>query len=318
MISNVITITNGKGGALKTSLATSLAGLAAAGGWRTLLVDLDPQGDCQTNLGYTDRTDRGRSMATALTGGGVPDVLAEVRPNLDVVCGGDELASAVSHLRNEAARGVYALNRLEQALGPLAVNYNLVVLDLPPQFDFLHSAAFSMTHYIVIPTQPDRASINGFAKVLTTLLDARSTTNPHLELLAAVCGPVPKSATAQWRDVSARIADILGYDDILVDTPVRASATAAELCRDLGLLPHELEEREQAEEQANPFWKALREGRRQARRKAANPGGLAEDYRQIVTEILRRFTQRQSELAASATVDLRGRPAAPLEEGSNL
>ena len=50
----VVCVANGKGGMFKTSLAAHVAGLSAAAGYRTLIVDLDPQGDLSDDLGYFD------------------------------------------------------------------------------------------------------------------------------------------------------------------------------------------------------------------------------------------------------------------------
>lgn len=315
-IGHVLAVSSGKGGTLKTSVSSVTAGLTAAGGWRVLLVDLDEQGDCQTNLGYTDRTDAGASMAAAVESGGVPDVLAEVRPNLDVICGGPHLQRVASTLTSEALSGRFWQNRLELVIAPLAVNYDLVVLDLPPQFGVLHRAAYHLAHYLLVPSQVDRASLNGIAEVLTTLLEVRATTNPNLELLGVVCGPVLASATAQARDLRATIADILGTGELLIEPFIRSAPAAAELCRRDGLLPHELEDNIRTEEANNPFWKSLREGRKQPRRRTAAAGGLAGDYEQIVTEILRRFVQRQTELADSGTVDLREPAPSETPEGT--
>ena len=55
---NVIAFANGKGGVGKTSLTANVAGLAADAGWRVLAVDLDPQGNLGSDLGY-DQTDKG-------------------------------------------------------------------------------------------------------------------------------------------------------------------------------------------------------------------------------------------------------------------
>ena len=59
MIPNSIVITNGKGGVGKTSLVANVAGLAAASGWRVLVIDADPQGNLARDLGVLDIADDG-------------------------------------------------------------------------------------------------------------------------------------------------------------------------------------------------------------------------------------------------------------------
>ena len=60
---------NGKGGVGKTSLVANLAGSAAASGWRTLVVDLDQQGNLESRFGYQSASDQGASLVAALRGG---------------------------------------------------------------------------------------------------------------------------------------------------------------------------------------------------------------------------------------------------------
>ena len=89
-IPNTIAFANGKGGVGKTSLSANCGGLAAAGGWRVLILDLDPQGNLARDLGY-DVAD-GQDLLNALITGTEPPLLKDVRPGLDVVPGGPTLA----------------------------------------------------------------------------------------------------------------------------------------------------------------------------------------------------------------------------------
>src|SRR3954453_2473359 len=70
-MSRVICVANGKGGVNKTSIVANIGGLAAAGGYRTLLVDLDPQGDLSDDLGFyaNPADDHGQQLAAAILTG---------------------------------------------------------------------------------------------------------------------------------------------------------------------------------------------------------------------------------------------------------
>src|SRR6476659_10460114 len=93
VLGRVVAIANGKGGVGKTSLATTLAGMAAKAGYQILLIDLDPQGNVGEDLGYTGAGtgDNGAGLVAALTKGTPPVSLPQVPPGIDVICGGEQL-----------------------------------------------------------------------------------------------------------------------------------------------------------------------------------------------------------------------------------
>src|SRR2546421_7427354 len=210
MIPSCVMVSNGKGGVLKTSLAANLSGLAAASGWSVLAVDLDPQGNLATDLGCLERSDGGEALLRAVAENAPLIPLRDVRPGLDVVAGGPRTAELAGHLSRAALSGQLVHGWLERALAPLAGAYNLVVFACPPGEALIHTLALTAAHYVLIPTQPDIASIHGLGAVFARLLDVRSSTNPNIEVLGVVVGPVGTQSTAIVRDTRAKLADILG------------------------------------------------------------------------------------------------------------
>ena len=83
MIPNMIVFGNGKGGVYKSSMTANVAGLAAAGGWRVLAIDTDPQDHLSLNLGVRHLSDHGVGLHDALIDGSRPMILTDVRPRLD-------------------------------------------------------------------------------------------------------------------------------------------------------------------------------------------------------------------------------------------
>ena len=71
MLSQAIAVSNAKGGVGKTSLVANIGVVAANSGWQVLLVDLDPQGNLGSDLGYrqTGGSDEGAGLSRALTPG---------------------------------------------------------------------------------------------------------------------------------------------------------------------------------------------------------------------------------------------------------
>jgi cellulose biosynthesis protein BcsQ len=290
-LSRVVAIANGKGGVGKTSLATTLAGMAAKAGYEILLIDLDPQGNVGEDLGYTGAGvgDNGAGLVAALTAGTpLPVSLPQVRPGIDVICGGEHLDDLAGLLLSRHRRGTPVADTLA---GPLAAylaqrEYDLVIIDCPPGEPNLQLLALGTARWLIIPTRGDAASLKGMSRIAQRLVDAR-THNPDLELLGVVLFDIASSATRVKREISAEINHALGGVAPLFDTTIRHSIAATN-SRRRGLLIHE----HAAELEGEPFWQALREGRR-----PSNPGSapaLAADYASLAHEVLTRISSLEA------------------------
>lgn len=187
-LTRVLTIANGKGGVGKSTTATNVAGLAATAGWRVLLVDFDPQGNAGHILGYRwkGQSDGGQHLVdTLMSGAALTPLLTGVRDNLDVVPGGEALDTLEDLLAGRVKRG-HAIHQLfAEALAPIAVEYDLIVIDTPPTRPLLLRLALGATRWIIVPTRPGRTSIEGLRALANEVLAVRST-NPDIELLGAL------------------------------------------------------------------------------------------------------------------------------------
>jgi cellulose biosynthesis protein BcsQ len=298
VIPSALMVSNGKGGVLKTSLAANLAGLAAASGWRVLAVDLDPQGNLASDLGALDRSDGGAALLRSVAEQAPLEPLRSVRPNLDLVAGGPRTGDLTGELSRAAMGGKVVHGWLERTLVPLAGSYDLMVFDCPPGEALIHTLALTAAHYVLIPTQPDVASIHGLGAVFGRLLEVRSSTNPNIEVLGVVVGPVGTQSTAIVRDTRAKLADILGEAVPVFDPTIRLAQAAAVHCRERGLLAHEYEAAAGA---ATPWWQRRASSERGPSFSSA-AAGLADDYQQLAEAILGAFSARQHELAATVGV----------------
>ncbi|MGH3372435.1 MAG: ParA family protein, partial [Nocardioidaceae bacterium] len=290
----------GKGGTGKTSCSTNVAGLAAAAGWRTLLIDLDSQGNCGHDLGYRwdGRGDNGDHLVTTLVAGGqLTPVLTDVRPNLDVICGGDRLDDLDDVVAGRERRGQDGRSLLRNALADLAGEYDLILVDTPPsRRSPLVLLALAAARYIVVPTKSDRASIEGLQVLGKQILDIRDTTNPDLEVLGAVLFDLGSSATVIRRNAAEDVNDALGGAAPLLEAVIRHAEQVAVQTREKGKLVHELAEVVHA---AEPYWVALKEGRRPERVPGTAPA-LAEDYVLLAQEILNRINAAEQVEAKTA------------------
>lgn len=285
-LARVICVANGKGGVLKTSLVANMAGIAAADNHRTLIVDLDPQGDLSDDLGYWDSPadDHGRSLAAALlTGQPITPTLRRVRPGLDVVSGGVHLADVTGALLARFARGASTTDLLAHALAPVAGAYDLILIDTPPIDTALQAMALGAARWLLIPTKADASSIRAIRRIAERAADARAGGH-RVDIVGAVLTDVPTAANRVRADAVTKITTILGSTAPLMPATVRSSDAVASKCRDQGILVHELAEQLRGSE---PFWQALREGRTPART-PSSASALAEDYLHVTEQVLYR------------------------------
>ena len=282
-----VCVANAKGGVGKTSIVANVAGIAAVAGWRVLAVDLDPQGNLATDLGYQEHpvVDDGESLAASLMAGRPLPLISGVRIGLDVVPGGPQMTDALVSLAGNP-------DALSKVLAPVADDYDLVVIDCPPAGGPVVDAALAACTWLLVPVRADAASMDGLQLMARRFGPIRSSHNPHLRLLGVVLFDIARSSTAIQREVVAQLqVDLQGVAPILPG-PIRRSERGAYDMRRLGLLAHEYEERHNAEVQiplAERIQRA-REGEQLARTSASAPG-LASDYLALTNAVLDRVNE---------------------------
>lgn len=300
-ISRVITFANGKGGVGKTSCAVNVAGLSAAAGWKVLFIDLDPQGNAGHDLGYSwpdanghIASDNGERLVTSLTTGTpLAPVIENARPNLDVISGGEHLDDLEDVLAGRARRGSDGRGMLVEALRPVAEQYDLIVIDTPPTRPVLLQLALAATQWMVVPTRSDRGSIEGLRTLANQVVRARET-NELIGVLGAVLFDTGTTATRIRSDAAEDITAVLGGAAQVFSAVIRHSESVAVDAREKGQLVHEIAERVQ---DAEPYWVALKEGRRPSRTPGSAPA-LAEDYVLLTQEILQRMADHEEAATA--------------------
>lgn len=178
----VLAIYNVKGGVGKTSTAVNLAYLAAAGGLRTLLWDLDPQAATSFYLRVEPKLGtRGRRLVV-----GGEDLAASIRgTDFELL---DLLPADLScrKLDTALARASKPRRRLAQGLSLLADEYDLVVLDPPPGLSLLAEAIFRAADALVVPTIPSHLSLRALQQLQEFLRSKGPADLPVLPFLSMV------------------------------------------------------------------------------------------------------------------------------------
>jgi chromosome partitioning protein len=200
----VIAIANQKGGVGKTTTAVSIAACLAASERRTLLIDLDPQGNASSALGEVKTL---RHVYDALLG---ECPLAEVvlptdLDYLSLVPAGSDLVGAEIELVNSEERE----RRLEKTLEPALADYEYVLIDCAPSLGILTLNALTAADSILIPLQCEYYALEGLARLLETTELVRASLNPTLRLEGIVLTMVDARNNLS-RQVEAEVREHFG------------------------------------------------------------------------------------------------------------
>ena len=150
----IITTAIIKGGVAKTTTAAALAQAAASRGRKTLVIDLDPQGNLSSF--FNAGADAGSSY-DILHGTAARDVIQETGQGIDIIAASPDLAT-------EKTTGGSA-KRLEAALAPIKGEYDYIFVDTPPQMGELTYNALQASTGLLIPMEADNSSIQGLYQV---------------------------------------------------------------------------------------------------------------------------------------------------------
>lgn len=293
MLENAVALVNGKGGVGKTSVAANVGATAALGGWRVLLVDLDPQGNLARDLGYGDRSDHGRALFEAVLAGGAPDPLSEVRPSLDVVSGGRYTSRLIRLLTMQHQdKDVGEDYDLAASLEPLGSEYDLVVVDCPHVSAAIVPIALRLVHYALIPTKIDDGSIDGLERVAAEIEVIVRDDNPQLYVLGVVMFDVGAGDRALRAQARHELTEMLDGIAPVLDSTVRTSRRGAYDMRRNGQVAYEYE---RAALEAKPWFED-----RSAQRPSKAASGLAGDYQRLTEEVIGLLSQRRAAETADA------------------
>ncbi|PCS22301.1 ParA family protein [Candidatus Enterovibrio escicola] len=179
-------IFNQKGGVGKSSITVNLAALSAESGKKTLLIDLDIQGNSSNYLGVdinekSDRTVAGlldRTISWFSTSAPIKQFpQPTVYENLDIISSSPHLATLEVELERR-----YKIYKLRDALDELEREYDRIYIDTPPNLNFYSKAGLIAAHRLLIPFDCDSFSHQALLTLIDNLAELRDDHNRKLIL----------------------------------------------------------------------------------------------------------------------------------------
>jgi len=213
----IITVANQKGGVGKTTTTINLAAAVSQKGFRTLLIDLDPQAN--STMSYIDPRSVTRSMYDVMVSEEVEfrDVIVPTTvSNLSIAPSRISLAKLESKLIGEMD-GPY---RLKDKIKDAIADYDYIFIDTPPTLGMITVNAMVASSHVLVPIQSSYFALEGTDDLLETIEKIKARPNPNLQLIGVVITMHDKRTTLA-KDIHDQIGQVFG--DRLFNTIITKS-----------------------------------------------------------------------------------------------
>ncbi len=212
MASSIIAIVNQKGGVGKTTTAINLSSYLSEKGYRTLLIDFDPQANATSGIGIKQEAIKHTVYALLVDPEKLKDVLYPTPfDGLHIIPSGRDLAGAEIELVSCDSRETI----LKHRVAPLKKYYDFIIIDCPPSLGLLTVNALVAADRAIIPAQCEYFALEGLAGLMDTVRLIQEGYNANLKIAGILLTMFDKR-TALNRQVVQNARDF--FKELIFDT----------------------------------------------------------------------------------------------------
>ncbi len=191
----VIAINNNKGGTLKSTTATNLAGVLATEGHKVLIIDSDNQANVALSFGVNPDELNYGLYSVLIEQLDPVEAIINVHENIDILPANDDLIQFDWEVIGNKNKYKEPFLIMEYTCEVLREQYDYIIIDTPPSLSLMVGNVFAFADGVLIPFSPESYSMRSLMKVLDTISNFGYTFNPDLKLLGVVATMVNYQTT---------------------------------------------------------------------------------------------------------------------------
>ena len=178
-MAKIVAVANQKGGVGKTTTAINLSACLAYHKKKTLLIDMDPQGNSTTGLGVEKKSINNSIYDVIINDVPLVDAVVKTQQDKLTVCPSSmNLAGAEVELVSQISRE----SILKDALSKVADLYDYIIIDCPPSLGLLTLNALTASNSVLVPIQSEYFALEGLTQLMETVKIVQRRLNPSLYL----------------------------------------------------------------------------------------------------------------------------------------
>lgn len=221
-----------KGGVGKTTVIINLAALFGMRGKHTLVVDMDPQGNCTRTLsgGKTKDDFEGRGVFDMLHGIGETAAREYIFPtpikNVDIIPASQasgQMLNLFPVLKERYGNPEYVY--LGARLSEIADDYDYIFIDTPPSMNALTISSLYAGDYVIVPVLADGYSMDGMAAVYSAVDSLNEAEKCDIRMLGVLLNKTERSSSAKYIREQLKQSD---FANDLFETEIRKSVAVAD------------------------------------------------------------------------------------------